>query len=56
MFAVQQAADGDLFLKVLVGGIAMYEVEKKLTDEMVEAFKVNPISLLPWVKEIRLAG
>lgn len=43
MFMVQQdEANGEFFLRVVVGGIAMYEVEKKMTAEMIDVFNRSP--------------
>jgi hypothetical protein len=57
MFMVKQdESSGDIFLNVVVGGIGMYEIEKKMTKEMVDAFHRSPNELLPFVKEIRHTG
>jgi hypothetical protein len=57
MFVVKQdESSGELFLSVVVGGIGMYEVERKMTKEMVGRFNENPDALLEVVKEIRLSS
>jgi hypothetical protein len=57
MFLVQKDdKSGHLYLKVIVGGIAMYEVSKLMDAEMVDAFNENPKKLLKYVAEIRLAS
>ncbi len=40
LFALTEGVGGDLFLEVLCGGFAMHELEVKLSDEEVEAFRV----------------
>ena len=56
MFLVEQdEKSGELFLRVVVGGIAMYEIQRKMTDEMVASFRREPTDLLDFVRRIRLA-
>jgi hypothetical protein len=57
MFMVQKdEASGSMFLRVVVGGMAMYEVEKKMTSEMIDSFNRSPKEIIGFVKEIRLAS
>ena len=57
MFMVQKdESSGAMFLRVVVGGMAMYEVETEMTSEMIDAFDRSPKELLGFVKEIRLAS
>jgi hypothetical protein len=57
MFMVaQDESSGELFLRVVVGGIGMYEVKRKMTMEMVDKFNRDPHQLLEFVKDMRRAG
>lgn len=57
MFLVQlDEVSGKFFLKVLVGGVGMYEVTREMSADMVQLFNSNPRALLSCVKEIRLSG
>jgi hypothetical protein len=44
----------ETYLKVVVGGMAMYEVSKIMDIEMLEIFKEDPKKLLKFVEKIRL--
>lgn len=57
MFMVKQdESSGEFFLNVVVGGVGMYGVEKKMTEEMIAIFNENPNDLLEFVKKIRLSN
>jgi NurA-like 5'-3' nuclease len=57
MYLIQKdESSGDLFLKVIVGGIAMHEVKKKMTAEMLAIYESNPKHLLKFVEELRLTS
>lgn len=57
MFMVRRDdSTGELILSVVVGGVGMYQVDKKMTPEMIDAFHRNPTNLLEYVKEIRLTA
>lgn len=52
MFSVEQDEEGNLFLCVVVGGIAMREIRVPMSQDMVDLFRSNPESLIDKVKEI----
>jgi hypothetical protein len=45
-FALTEDGDGCLFLEVLCGGFAMYELEIKLNDEEIDRFRVAGVASL----------
>lgn len=52
MFEVYQ--DGDrYYISVVVGGIAMYEVQREMNDEMIARFLKDPKLLIWCVEKIR---
>lgn len=45
-FALTEDGGGGLFLEVLCGGFAMYEIEMKLSDEEIERFRAAGVDFL----------
>ncbi|WP_143006701.1 hypothetical protein [Aquimonas voraii] len=45
-FALTEGGGGGLFLEVLCGGFAMYELEMKLNDEEIERFRAVGVDFL----------
>jgi hypothetical protein len=53
MYSVELGDDGDLYLRVLTGGMAMSVSRMKMDEEMVAQFRIDPTGLMPWVRIAR---
>jgi len=55
LFSVEQDDCGDLYLCVVIGGIAMSERKIPMDDRLIEIYRANPEQLIGKVNEIRHA-
>jgi hypothetical protein len=53
LYSVEVGDDGDLYLRVLTGGMAMFVSTIKMDAEMVAQFAADPEGLMPWVRAAR---
>lgn len=53
LYSVEVGDDGDLWLHVVAGGMAMFVSKVKMDAEMVAQFTADPEGLMPWVRVAR---
>jgi hypothetical protein len=53
MYSVETGDDGELYLHVLTGGMAMWVRKIKMDADMVAQFAADPVGLMPWVRAVR---
>jgi len=53
MYSVETGGDGELYLHVVIGGMAMWVQKIKMDADMVAEFEADPVGLMPWVRAAR---
>jgi len=53
LYSVEEGDNGDLYLCVVTGGMAMSVSKVRMDAEMVAQFTADPEGLMPWVRLAR---